>query len=97
MFRACLAAFALLAVARGETLEEWVPYAKTGLFPANNPMWLAPNMEKEPIADFTARLLDAARASDPKAMGTLGQQCQSCHAMYREQFANGAFRIKKSR
>jgi cytochrome c556 len=31
------------------------------------------------------------------AMGTLGQQCQSCHAMYREQFANGAFRIKNSR
>src|SRR5439155_25978558 len=32
-----------------------------------------------------------------EAMRTLGQQCQSCHAMYREQFANGAFRIKKSR
>jgi cytochrome c556 len=32
-----------------------------------------------------------------EAMGTLGQQCQSCHAMYREQFANGAFRIKNSR
>jgi cytochrome c556 len=31
------------------------------------------------------------------AMGTLGQQCQSCHAMYRMQFANGAFRIKNSR
>src|SRR5947207_13891537 len=31
-----------------------------------------------------------------EAMTTLGQQCQSCHAMYREQFANGAFRIKNS-
>jgi hypothetical protein len=30
-------------------------------------------------------------------MGTLGRQCQSCHAMYREPFANGAFRIKNSR
>jgi cytochrome c556 len=32
-----------------------------------------------------------------EAMGMLGQQCQSCHAMYRVQFANGAFRIKNSR
>ena len=41
----------------------------------------------------------ASNTSAPatEAMRTLGQQCQSCHAMYREQFANGAFRIKNSR
>jgi cytochrome c556 len=44
---------------------------------------------------------DAAAGKQPAgpidAMGTLGQQCQACHATYREQFANGAFRIKKAR
>jgi cytochrome c556 len=44
---------------------------------------------------------DAAAGNQPAgpidAMGTLGRQCQACHAMYREQFANGAFRIKKAR
>jgi len=49
-------------------------------------------------ADVIAR--DAASGQSApltEAMGTLGRQCQSCHAMYREQFANGAFRIKNSR
>src|SRR5262245_24416331 len=65
----CLLAGAVLA----EPLEEWKPYAKTGLFPADSPLWLAPDMEKEPIPTFTARLLDGARASDAKAMATLGR------------------------
>ena len=42
-----------------------------------------------------------AAAGSPDSMkaatSALGQQCQSCHAAYREQFANGEFRIKKSR
>jgi len=56
-----------------EPLDEWKPYAKTGLFPADSPLWLAPDMEKEPIPDYTARLLDGARAADAKAMATLGR------------------------
>jgi TPR repeat protein len=65
----CLVAGAVLA----EPLEEWKPYAKTGLFPADSPLWFAPDMEKEPIPAYTARLLDGARASDAKAMATLGR------------------------
>ena len=52
---------------------EWEPYQKTGLFPKDSPLWLAPDMEKEPIASYTARLLDAARGGDAKAMATLGR------------------------
>src|SRR5205807_3904182 len=36
---------------------------------------------------------EAAKTS----VGTLGQQCQACHAAYRDQFADGAFRLKKTR
>jgi cytochrome c556 len=43
--------------------------------------------------DAAAGSVDSMKA----ATATLGQQCQSCHAAYREQFANGDFRIKKSR
>ena len=51
-------------------------------------------MQAEAIAgDATSNKLGLVAS----AMGTLGQQCQSCHAMYRVQFANGAFRIKASR
>jgi uncharacterized protein len=56
-----------------EPLEEWKPYAKTGLFPPASPLWLAPDMEKEPIPAYTARLLDGARSADAKAMATLGR------------------------
>lgn len=63
----------LALIARAEPLEEWKPYAKTGLFPADSPWWLAPDMEKEPIATYTARLLDGARSADAKAMATLGR------------------------
>jgi hypothetical protein len=42
---------------------------------------------------------DAATSAESikAATSALGQQCQSCHAVYREQFANGEFRIRKSR
>jgi cytochrome c556 len=53
-------------------------------------------------ARLQANVIVRDAASNPSApvtesMGTLGRQCQSCHAMYREQFANGAFRIKNRR
>lgn len=73
MRRWCFALFVSAALARAEPLEEWVPYAKTGLFPAENALWLAPDMEKERIRDYTARLLDGARAEDARAMATLGR------------------------
>jgi TPR repeat protein len=73
MSRWFLTLLALMAVARAAPLPEWEPYAKTGLFPADSPLWMAPDMEKEPIAAFTARLLDAARGNDAKAMATLGR------------------------
>src|SRR2546423_1691418 len=74
MLRWCFLSFILIAAASGgEPLEEWKPYAKTGLFPEQSAWWLAPNMEKEPIAAFTARMLDGARNADAKAMATLGR------------------------
>lgn len=74
MLRPSILLISLLSlVARAEPLEEWKPYAKTGLFPSGSPWWLAPDMEKEPIATFTARLLDGARSADTKAMATLGR------------------------
>ena len=66
--------FILLAeLATAAPLEEWKPYEKTGLFSSGNSLWLTPDMEREPIAAFTARLLDEARESEPKAMATLGR------------------------
>jgi TPR repeat protein len=73
MLRWCFPFLILATSARGEPLKEWEPYAKTGLFPQNSPLWLAPDMEKEPMVVYTARLLDAARGQDAKAMATLGR------------------------
>ena len=45
-----------------------------------------------------AREAAAANLESVKsATTTLGQQCQACHGTYREQFANGEFRIKMRR
>jgi TPR repeat protein len=63
----------LLVSAHAAPFPEWEPYQKTGLFPKDSPLWLAPDMEKEPIASYTARLLDAARGGDARAMATLGR------------------------
>jgi TPR repeat protein len=73
MARWFLLLLSLLVSAQGAPLPEWEPYAKTGLFPKGNPLWLAPDMEKESMAAYTARLLDAARGEDAKAMATLGR------------------------
>ena len=43
--------------------------------------------------DAAAGSIDSMKANN----AILGQQCQSCHAVYRKQFANGDFRIKKGR
>jgi TPR repeat protein len=70
----CLLLFILgVGSASAAPLEEWQPYAKTGLFPAGSPLWLAPDMEKEPIPAYTARLMEGARSGDAKAMATLGR------------------------
>jgi hypothetical protein len=73
MLRWFVCILSIAATAWGEPLKEWEPYAKTGLFPKDSSLWLAPNMEKEPMAAYTARLLDAARGHDAKAMATLGR------------------------
>jgi cytochrome c556 len=49
-------------------------------------------------AGAIAREAPAANFDSMKsATTTLGQQCQTCHGTYRQQFANGEFRIKISR
>ena len=49
-------------------------------------------------ATAIAREAAAANLESVKsATTTLGQQCQACHGTYREQFANGEFRIKMRR
>jgi TPR repeat protein len=53
--------------------EEWEPYRRTGLFPEEGGRWLAPDMRKESVEQFTARLLDGARSGDARAMATLGR------------------------
>lgn len=73
LWRSLLILSSIALVAQADPLEEWKSYAKTGLFPADSPWWFAPNMETEPIATFTARLLDGARSADTKAMATLGR------------------------
>ena len=73
MPRGFLTLLCLCVSVRAAIFPEWEPYQKTGLFPKDSPLWLAPDMEKEPIASYTARLLDAARSGDAKAMATLGR------------------------
>ena len=66
----------LLCAAAGilaEPADEWEKFRKTGLFPADGKLWLAPDMATETMAAFTSRLLDGARQGDAKAMATLGR------------------------
>ena len=53
--------------------DEWAPFRKTGLFTAKSALWLAPDMEKETVGEFSSRLLDGTRQGDAKAMATLGR------------------------
>jgi hypothetical protein len=68
--------FVLLCAAAGviaEPADEWEQLRKTGLFPPDGKLWLAPDMGTETMAAFTSRLLDGARQGDAKAMATLGR------------------------
>jgi len=53
--------------------DEWEPYRKTGLFPAESGHWIAPDMRKETVDEFAARLLNGATEGEAKAMATLGR------------------------
>jgi hypothetical protein len=56
-----------------QNADEWEPFRKTGLFTANSALWIAPDMGKETVSDFSSRILDGARQGDAKAMATLGR------------------------
>ena len=53
--------------------DEWTPFRKTGLFTATSALWIAPDMAKETVGEFSSRLLDGTRQGDAKAMATLGR------------------------
>jgi hypothetical protein len=59
--------------ALAETAEEWEPFRKSGIFAAKSALWIAPDMEKESVGEFSSRLLEGARQGDAKAMATLGR------------------------
>ena len=61
------------AAALAQTAEEWEPFRKTGLFSGKSALWVAPDMEKETVPDFSARLLEGTRHGDANAMATLGR------------------------
>jgi hypothetical protein len=62
-----------VTVSLAQTPEEWEPFRKTGLFSAKSALWIAPEMERESVGEFSARLLEGARQGDAKAMATLGR------------------------
>ena len=63
------------ATLAGAAEDEWEPYRRTGLFSAEGGggRWLAPEMKKETVDEFAARLLNGARDGDLKSMATLGR------------------------
>jgi TPR repeat protein len=67
----CSMFFAACSMA-GAAEDEWEPYRKTGLFPEGG-RWVAPDMKRESVDAFAARLLDGLRSGDAKAMATLGR------------------------
>lgn len=66
-------AFCSPPAAISQQADEWEPYRKTGLFPGDPAKWIAPNMAKETVEDFTRKVMDGARGGEPKAMATLGR------------------------
>jgi TPR repeat protein len=62
-----------VAAALAQNADEWEPFRRTGLFAAKSALWIAPDMEKESVSEFSARLLDGTRHDDAKAMATLGR------------------------
>jgi TPR repeat protein len=53
--------------------DEWAQFRKTGLFAGKSDLWIAPDMAKETVGEFSSRLLDGTRRGDAKAMATLGR------------------------
>ena len=73
MWKICAVVLCIFNAAFAQTTEEWEPFRKTGLFSNTSPLWIAPDMGKETVAEFSSRLLDGARQGDAKAMATLGR------------------------
>jgi hypothetical protein len=73
MWKPLLVVLCAASCALVEAADEWAPFRKPGLFPADGTLWLAPDMEKDSLAEFTSRLLDGARQGNAKAMATLGR------------------------
>lgn len=73
MLKVCSILLFTAAAALAQTAEEWEPFRKTGLFAGKSELWILPDMEKESVSDFSARLLDGTRQGDAKAMATLGR------------------------
>ena len=63
----------MAVAALAQNADEWEPFRKTGLFDAKSALWIAPDMEKETVGEFSSRLLDGTREGDAKAMATLGR------------------------
>lgn len=77
----------LLDAAFGETEAFWTAKART-----DAASWAR---EARSLSEVIQRQSTAGGWDGVKTLvDALGQQCQSCHAAYREQFADGAFRIK---
>ena len=53
--------------------DEWALFRKTGLFDGKSALWIAPDMAKETVGEFSSRLLEGTRQGDAKAMATLGR------------------------
>ncbi len=61
------------AIASAQDADEWEPFRRTHLFDAMSPLWIAPEMQRETVGAFSARLLESARQGEAKAMATLGR------------------------
>ena len=53
--------------------DEWAQFRKTGLFDGKSALWIAPDMAKETVGEFSSRLLAGTREGDAKAMATLAR------------------------
>lgn len=73
MWKSLLLAAVASCAAFADPADEWEPFRKTGLFSQPGALWVAVDMEKESVPEFSARLLDGARQGEPKAMATLGR------------------------
>jgi len=73
MWKICSVLLLAVSAALAQNAEEWEPFRRTGLFGVKSALWIAPDMEKETVSEFSARLLDGTRKGDARAMATLGR------------------------